>query len=317
MNEDLTPDEPQLHEMLRALRASGHPEELAGEKNAVAAFTAVAKEKEKAAMAKEKERSRSARHAFRGAKLAAAAMAGSLVMGGVAAAAVTGSLPGPFQDVAHTFGAPGASADGTASGDPSESGDPSGSPSASGTHKSDADHHGHGPSAFAVCWYVVHKTNGAAGGPWSVHPTAVPSATPSTQPSGDGSDPSDAWDHGKGAWSTSYANIKAAAAAAGQSVLDYCTTLLSTGHPDGHHKPGKGKSNGQGGDDKGDKGDKGSHGHGQPGDNKGHHGSDDGSGHGHGGSSGGDSGGDSGGRSGGDSGGSSGGDGGSSSGSGH
>ena len=87
---------------------------------------------------------------------------------------------------------------------------------------------------FAVCWYVVHKTDGAAGGPGAVQmPTASPGAVPT-----DGTDPSDALDHGNGAWSQEYARIKATAQAQGESVLTYCTAQVVAG--------GKGNGNGNG-----------------------------------------------------------------------
>ena len=87
---------------------------------------------------------------------------------------------------------------------------------------------------FAVCWYVVHKTNGAAGGPGAVQaPTAQPSAVPTG-----GTDPSDALDHGNGAWSREYARIKATAQAQGQTVLTYCTAQVAAA--------GKGNSTGNG-----------------------------------------------------------------------
>ena len=255
MDENLNPDEPAVNDLLKALCEPGYAGELAGQQTAVAAFAAAAKEKEKAMASKaEKSGRRPWFSPARGAKLAAAAMAGSLVMGGVAAAAVTGSLPGPFQDVAHTLGAPGAQSD-DPSAEPTESDSPDASPSASGTHEPGAGHRkGHGPSAFAVCWFVVHKTDGAAGGPWADHTAPSATPTPSAQPTdgtGDSTaDPSDKWDHGRGEWSQAYARIKAAAGAQGQSVLDYCTALLAN-HPkpkgnDKHDKHGKG--DGQQGD---------------------------------------------------------------------
>jgi hypothetical protein len=236
--ETFSTEEHAVTDLLRALCEPGYPGELAGQSSAVAAFTA-AKEK---TLLIEKSPRRPLRTTARGAKLAAAAVVGSLVMGGVAAAAVTGSLPGPLQDVAHKLGAPTASADpaDSDSADPSESGGPtaagSGDPTASGAH-------GNGPSVFAVCWYVVHKTDGAAGGPGGVQlPTAAPSAPPA-----DGTDPSDALDHGDGAWSQAYARIKATAGGAGLSVLDYCTTQVVAAGKGGKaasHTPAAGKGNG-------------------------------------------------------------------------
>ncbi len=237
---------PEAHAVADVLAALCQPAqrgELAGEKAAVAAFVA-AKEK---ALAPDEPRRRSVRSALTGAKLAVAAVAGSLALGGVAAAACTGSLPAPFQDVAHTLGAPGAEPDGVAgSADPSGSDTPTTSASAapSGSHEPGADHRrGHGPSGFALCWFVVQKADGAAGGPWADH---TDGGTVTTDGSGD--------EHGRGEWSAALAKLQATAAANGQTVLDYCTTLLAghtakphpTKHADKHGKNDQGSHDSQG-----------------------------------------------------------------------
>jgi hypothetical protein len=232
---------PAVSDLLKALCEPGYPGELAGQSAAVAAFSA-AREK---ALLSEKSPRRPLRTRARGAKLAAAAVVGSLVMGGVAAAAVTGSLPGPVQDVAHTLGLPSAGGDPTESDSPDASGsaDPS-TPGSAGP--SAGGQQGNGPSVFAVCWYVVHRTNGAAGGPGAVQPpTGQPNAAPNTAPTGGGTD---SLDHGDGAWSQAYARIKAAAG--GQSVLDYCTAQVAAagkggkGTKDGNSAAGNGKGKG-------------------------------------------------------------------------
>jgi len=100
MDENLNPDEPAVTDLLGSLCEPGYAGELAGEQAAVAAFAAAVQEKEKGLASRaENSPRRPFFFAVRGAKLAAAAMVGSLVMGGVAAAAFTGSLPGPFQDI--------------------------------------------------------------------------------------------------------------------------------------------------------------------------------------------------------------------------
>jgi hypothetical protein len=242
-----TPEVLAVADVLAALCLPARSAELAGEKAAVAAFAAV---KEKA-LAPDQPRRRSMLSAFTGAKLAVAAVAGSLALGGVAAAAVTGSLPGPFQDIAHTLGAPGAGSDEDDGIDPTESGSPDDSSSGSASASSSSSSHSgtpagtqNGPSTFAVCWYIVHKTDGAAGGPWvdrtSPAPSVAPTGTALPQPSASGSDPSDQWDHGQGEWSNAYARLKATAGASGQTVLDYCTAWLVQNAPNTHpSKPAK------------------------------------------------------------------------------
>ena len=127
-----------------------------------------------------------------GAKLAIAAVAGSLSIGGVAAAAVTGSLP--FE---HPKGTVSASDDQGASEspDPTESADPtaSGAPTAGltgGPVGPDAT----GPAAFGLCH--------AFGGDKAIRKAGNPSVA--------------------------NRNLITAATAAGQSVQDYCAVILGT-----------------------------------------------------------------------------------------
>ena len=93
LTEGASDDARAVQRVVMALRAPGHAEELSGEAEAVAAFVAAA--------------SSFARRSILGFKLAVAATAASLVMGGVAAASVGGHLPEPLQVFAHVmFGAP-------------------------------------------------------------------------------------------------------------------------------------------------------------------------------------------------------------------
>ena len=239
---DLSTEEPAVTDLLRALCEPGYPGELAGQSSAVAAFSAA---NEKALVAEKSARRRSSTP-VRGAKLAAAALVGSLVLGGVAAAAMTGVLPGPL----HAAGQPSVASDDPTGGsstdpssDPSGSADPSASPDASAsTSEGATSGTGTGPSVFAVCWYVVHKTNSAAGGPGAVQaPSAQPGAVPT-----DGTDASDALDHGNGAWSQEYARIKATAQAQGESVLTYCTAQVVAAGKGNGNGTGNGTGNGNG-----------------------------------------------------------------------
>jgi hypothetical protein len=151
-----------------------------------------------------------------GAKLAVIAVAGSLSLGGVAAAAVTGTLPGPFHQAsgAAASGEPqdgqGASqsADPTESADPTQSADPSASTlptatpsgSASANPSSTAGPVGPdatGPAAFGLCH--------AFGGTKAVTKAGNPSVA--------------------------RRNLLAAATAAGQTIEVYCAGILGTPTP--------------------------------------------------------------------------------------
>jgi hypothetical protein len=167
-----------------------------------------------------------------GAKLAIAAVAGSLSIGGVAAAAV-GVLPGPFSHGAAVTA--GDSSDPSESADPSQSADPSESPDPSestaptvtqtGTPQPSTGPKGPdatGPAAFGLCH--------AFGGTKATRKADNPSIA--------------------------YRNLLAAATAAGQTVEAYCATILgtpvptatctATGSPDqsGDH-PDQGDGNGR------------------------------------------------------------------------
>jgi hypothetical protein len=108
---------PELCSMLSALREPGDPHELAGEPGAVAVFVAAVKEKallkEKAAL-KEKGSTERRLPSHLGPKVAVATAAALIAFTGVAAAAVTGTLPRPLQSFAHShFGAPSSTGTGT------------------------------------------------------------------------------------------------------------------------------------------------------------------------------------------------------------
>lgn len=144
-----------------------------------------------------------------GAKLAVVAVAGSLSLGGVAAAAVTGTLPGPFHQASGSA-AGGDSQDGqgaSPSADPTESADPSAttsvtptpsdsasaSPSSTRPEGPDAT----GPAAFGLCH--------AFGGTKAVTKAGNPSIA--------------------------RRNLFAAATAAGQTIEVYCDGILGTPTP--------------------------------------------------------------------------------------
>ena len=147
---------------------------------------------------------------FVGAKLAIAAVAGSLSIGGVAAAAVTGTLPGPFAHSASSTASdtvsaePSESAEPSQSPDPTQSADPSESPdpSTSAAPRTDPTHRGigpdaTGPAAFGLC----HAFGGDKADRKSDNP------------------------------SVAYRNLLAAATAAGQTVQAYCASILGVPVP--------------------------------------------------------------------------------------
>jgi hypothetical protein len=105
------PDVEALADLLSAAAGPPSDRELAGQTAAIAAFARerdVGGHRHNAAVA----RRRSVLSTFLGTKLAAAAAAGAIGFGGLAAAAYAGALPEPIQDFAHqTVGAPSASSD--------------------------------------------------------------------------------------------------------------------------------------------------------------------------------------------------------------
>ncbi|HEU0214239.1 MAG TPA: hypothetical protein VFR13_09160 [Jiangellaceae bacterium] len=108
------PEALMLSDLVTALRRPALPDELHGEGAALTAY--------RQAMStdglEEEQVSRPLRPSV-GAKIAAVMLAGSIGMGGVAAAAVDGSLPDPLQDIAHVlFGAPPAHPDSNDGSDP-------------------------------------------------------------------------------------------------------------------------------------------------------------------------------------------------------
>jgi hypothetical protein len=213
--------------LLGALRAPARPYELSGEKGALDAFRA-AKAAGVATALKEKDMlepgspfRRLANPRF-GAKAAVAAVACSLALGGVAAAATTGSLPGPLQTFAHVLGAPAAgdNADsakagptGTDSGDPTteptitSSTDSTANPSASGSPTRDGGGpNALGPAAWGLCHAFGTKTWGNGfGQPASAEPAGRKPDNPSV----------------------AYRNLVAAAAAKGLTVDAFCGLVLA------------------------------------------------------------------------------------------
>ena len=103
-----------LAAMVTTLRHPARPDELRGEATAVAAYQ---REME---IHRQREEGPGPLHMSVGAKIVALALASSLGMGGIAAAAADGSLPAPLQDLAHVlFGAPPTQPDGHDGDDPS------------------------------------------------------------------------------------------------------------------------------------------------------------------------------------------------------
>jgi hypothetical protein len=108
-----------LAELVTALRRPARPVELRGAASAVAAYR-----REVTACALEEQRHRRLRPSV-SARIVAAALVGSVGMGGVAVAAVNGSLPAPLQHFAHVlFGAPAVPADDDRGGDEAGGPDP-------------------------------------------------------------------------------------------------------------------------------------------------------------------------------------------------
>jgi hypothetical protein len=105
--------------MVTTLRRPARPVELRGAASAVAAYR-----REMTTRALKEQRHRRLRPSV-SARIVAAVFAGSLGMGGMAVAAVDGSLPAPLQHFAHVlFGAPPAPADDDRSGDEAGGTDP-------------------------------------------------------------------------------------------------------------------------------------------------------------------------------------------------
>ncbi|HJU96600.1 MAG TPA: hypothetical protein VJ644_01375 [Jiangellaceae bacterium] len=105
-----------LSDLVTALRRPALPDELHGEGAALAAYRQAMSTDDVDEV--DEPVSRPSRPAV-GPKIAAVALAASLGMGGVAAAAVGGSLPDPLQDIAHVlFGAPPAQPDSNDGSDP-------------------------------------------------------------------------------------------------------------------------------------------------------------------------------------------------------
>ncbi len=121
----------------------------------------------------------------------------ALALGGTAAAAYTGSLPTPAQNLAHTvIGAPAAHLAETTTGHPSSTGTPTENRSTKGTPVGpDAT----GPDAFGLCTaWIQHQANGAS-------------------------------TNGKADDSVAFKNLATAAGGA-DKIAAYCATILQPGN---------------------------------------------------------------------------------------
>ena len=149
-----------------------------------------------------------------GAKLVIAAVAGSLSIGGVAAAAVTGALPGPLDHTTTVSASDSSSADPSGSATPTESPDPSESASPSVTTD---------PTQASTST-AVPSTSTTSGpvGPDATGPAAfgLCHAFGGSKSIGKANNPSIA-----------YRNLLTAATSAGQTVETYCATILGTPVP--------------------------------------------------------------------------------------
>ena len=100
------PGTPALADLVSAARLPAHDSELVGEDAAVAAFVAA---RDGVSTTRTRHRRTSVLSTLIGSKLALAAAAGAVTLGGVSAAAFTGSLPDGAQGLAHrVIGAPAA-----------------------------------------------------------------------------------------------------------------------------------------------------------------------------------------------------------------
>jgi hypothetical protein len=196
---DVTP----LADLIAALRAPGQPSELSGESAAVSAFSLAM-----SAGAQHETRRRKVLGPLLGAKIALAAVIGSLAMGGVAAAAYSGSLPEGIQDFAHdTIGAPHSQgqvaqeADDQGEDDASEPADEptdaenSASESPDGTKSTPVGPDATGPAAFGLCTAFAHSKS----------------------------------HEGANQHSVAYRSLLSAATDAGQTVEEYCATIPHPG----------------------------------------------------------------------------------------
>ena len=205
--ETVSTDEPSdvrlLADLIAALRAQGQPSELRGEAAAVAAFSLA-----RSAEAQHESRRRKMLGPLLSAKIAVAAVIGSLAMGGIAAAAYTGSLPDGVQGFAHdTIGAPQShgqdaqdaddQADEDATQPSNEPTDPESSASESpgATKTTPVGPDATGPAAFGLCTaFATSKSH-----------------------------------EGANQHSVAYQSLLSAATAAGQTVEGYCATIPHPG----------------------------------------------------------------------------------------
>jgi hypothetical protein len=146
-----TPAVTVLAALLAAAAAPASGRELAGQKAAVAAFV---RERDAGGHRHSAARRRSMLATLLGTKLAAAAAAGAVGFGGLAAAAYAGALPAPIQDFAHqTVGAPAASTDhsGAASQGPAHENGSAGEQATAGQSGQPVGPDATGPSKHGLC----------------------------------------------------------------------------------------------------------------------------------------------------------------------
>ncbi len=182
-----------------------------------------------------------------GAKAGVAAVVGSLALGGVAAAA-TGGIPGPLQDVAHFLGAASSVSTASESSEPhatessSETAEPKESQSSAPTSTTTAPTAGTatttdttlvpatgpnplGPAAFGLCHAFGDKLWGheaSESAPPAPSGTTTGTTTGTTATTGSDDQSGRKNDNP----SVAYANLKAAAASKGLTVVEFCQVVI-------------------------------------------------------------------------------------------
>ncbi|MGN6299972.1 MAG: hypothetical protein ACTHN8_02650 [Angustibacter sp.] len=218
-----------LADLVAAARRPAHDSELVGEDAAVAAFVAA---RDGASSTRTRHRRKSVLSTLIGSKLALAAAAGAVTLGGVSAAAFTGSLPDAAQSFAHdVIGAPAAGDSDTAdSSDVAETPDEDATETATATQTATAtDEPTSSPSATPV-------------GPDATGPAAFGLCTAYTAQVRSG--------HTPDASSPAFRNLATAAGGA-DNIAAYCGTVTAPGksgdrptgsptsNPGSTHKPTK------------------------------------------------------------------------------
>jgi hypothetical protein len=242
-----------VSEVVAGLRAPASRQELVGAGAALTAFRASLDDGAELAPAPEAQPGRRVLATRAGVRVAVLAAVGSLTLGGVAAAATTGSLPAPLQRAAHALGAPGVDDD-------------------QGAKTSGGGQGGTGGASAAT----AGSTAAAASPEGSETASAEPSGSAGGKAAAVGPDATGtaafglchAFGGGKQNGSVALRNLEQAAAAKGLSVQAYCAGILALG-PGDHHAGSNGpptdRSNGSS-DKHGQHGKQGQHGpHGQQG----------------------------------------------------